>query len=57
MVKKLPSSNANHAEGVDGEETAHSVRKVKKDMTVEERNLIRAQKYEYLTLLVYFLVD
>merc|ERR1712071_504853 len=48
MVKKLPSSNANHAEGVDGEETAHSVRKVKKDMTVEERNLIRAQKLQQI---------
>ena len=44
MVKKVPSCNANHADGVDAEETSHSVRKVKKDMTVEERNLIRAQK-------------
>ena len=34
--------------GGGGEENAHSaaVRKIKKDMTVEERNLIRAQKYE-----------
>ena len=45
MVKKVPSSNSNHADGVDSEETTQTtVRKVKKDMTVEERNLIRAQK-------------
>ena len=44
MVKKTGGPNVNHADGNEVEENAHSVRKLKKDMTVEERNLIRAQK-------------
>lgn len=48
MVKKAPlPAGAVHPDG-EGEEnnTPQSVRKLKKDMTVEERNLIRAQKLQ-----------
>lgn len=51
MVKKMPGVGGTHVEG-EMEENAQSVRKPKKDMTVEERNLIRAQKYEYQDQLV-----
>lgn len=44
MVKKSSGGIAGtHTDG-EIEENAQSVRKPKKDMTVEERNLIRAQK-------------
>lgn len=45
MVKKSSGGiTGSHVEG-EGEENTQSVRKLKKEMTVEERNLIRAQKY------------
>ncbi len=56
MVKKAGGSSSgsggiSHTEGGEAMDdtsvnpnTNHSVRKIKKDMTVEERNLIRAQK-------------
>lgn len=42
MVKKVPGTSGGHIEGE--EENPLIVRKLKKDMTVEERNLLRAQK-------------
>ncbi len=46
MVKKISGGlGGTHTEG-DVEENTQSIRKPKKDMTVEERNLIRAQKYD-----------
>lgn len=45
MVKKAPGCGGSNTEIGDNEENAsQSVRKLKKDMTVEERNLARAQK-------------
>lgn len=50
MVKKTGSGGAtgthDGTDGTDENNTSvnHAVRKIKKDMTVEERNLIRAQK-------------
>jgi|688.fasta_scaffold492786_1 hypothetical protein len=45
MVKKSSGGvSGSHLEG-EVEENTQSVRKIKKEMTVEERNLIRAQKY------------
>lgn len=49
MVKKISGGlGGTHPEG-DVEENTQSIRKPKKDMTVEERNLIRAQKYDRKT--------
>lgn len=44
MVKKVPFSTSSHPDCADIEDNSHSIRKPKKEMTVEERNLIRAQK-------------
>lgn len=50
MVKKTTGGiGGSHTEG-EVEENTQSIRKPKKDMSVEERNLIRAQKYEKLPI-------
>lgn len=41
---KKPGSIAGGANGGEAEDNCPSVRKAKKDMTAEERNLLRAQK-------------
>lgn len=56
MVKKISGGVGGiHNEG-EMEENTQSIRKPKKDMTVEERNLIRAQKYVKLVIFQRFAI-